>query len=215
MRFSVACSLLPIVASVGALTVTEPKKFSEIDPSSSLEVKWTSVDTDPSHCDLYLVNNAVYPNIEKKLASDVDTSDGSYTVNDLSDLSKGGGYQINLVSHEKLDTGILAQSQQFNVTSGSSSSSTTSSSSSTTSTGKATTKSTTTPTSSGTSSAKTLKSTGTRTQATGSSHTTNAYGASISGTSAADDNATNAGEVLVSPLLSVAGVMVGVIAWAM
>jgi hypothetical protein len=45
--------------------------------------------TDPSSFDIYLVNNAVYPNVDKKIASDVDASDGSYTVDGLSGLTDG------------------------------------------------------------------------------------------------------------------------------
>ncbi|GES64784.1 extracellular conserved serine-rich protein [Aspergillus terreus] len=219
MRLSVVSSILPIVASVGALTVTEPKKFAEVNPSNSFEVKWTSVDTDASHFDLYLVNNAVYPSVEKKLASDVDTSDGSYTVDGISGLSNGGGYQINLLANDGHNTGILAQSEQFNVTGSSSSSSTTlaTSSKSTTSTSAAkSTTDTTTTTSSGTSTAtSTSTSTGSLTKPTGASHTTGGSDASISGTGAADANNTNAAGSLASPMLTVAGVMAGVFAWAM
>jgi hypothetical protein len=39
------------------------------------------ISTDETSLDIYLVNQAVVPNVNKKLASDVSTSDGSYTVN--------------------------------------------------------------------------------------------------------------------------------------
>jgi hypothetical protein len=45
--------------------------------------------TDPTSFDLYLVNNAVYPPVDKKIATDVDTSDGSYTVDSISGLADG------------------------------------------------------------------------------------------------------------------------------
>ncbi|KAL5366249.1 Ser-Thr-rich glycosyl-phosphatidyl-inositol-anchored membrane family-domain-containing protein [Aspergillus floccosus] len=219
MRLSVVSSIFPIVATVGALTVTEPGKFTEINPSSSFKVKWTSVDTDASHFDLYLVNNNVYPPVEKKLASDVDTSDGSYTVDGISGLSNGGGYQINLLANDGHNTGILAQSQQFNVTGGSSSSSTTLATSSksitSTSTLKPTTDATTT-TSSGTSrTTETSTSADTLTKSPGSSHTSGTSDASISGTAAADVNRTNAAGTLTSPMLTAAGFIAGVLAWAM
>ena len=44
---------------------------------------------DPTTFDLYLVDNAVYPTVEKKVASDVETSKGSYTVSDLSGVTDG------------------------------------------------------------------------------------------------------------------------------
>lgn len=130
-----------------------------------------------------------------------------------------GGYQINLLANDGHNTGILAQSEQFNVTGSSSSSSTTlatsSKSTTSTSTAKSTTDTTTT-TSSGTSTAtSTSTSTGSLTKSTGASHTTGGSGASISGTGAADVNNTNAAGSLSSPMLAVAGVMAGVFAWAL
>ena len=69
--------------------MTSPTKGEDIDLSDSFTVKWDSVSTDPSTFDLYLVNNAVYPTVEQKIASDVDTSKGSYTVSGLSGVSDG------------------------------------------------------------------------------------------------------------------------------
>ncbi|KAL3456699.1 hypothetical protein BJX64DRAFT_270136 [Aspergillus heterothallicus] len=89
MRSAILPSVLLLAASASALQVTEPKKGAEIDPSDSFTVKWDSVNTDPSSFDLYLVNNAVYPPVDKKIASDVDTSDGSYTVDGVSGLESG------------------------------------------------------------------------------------------------------------------------------
>ncbi|KAB8230362.1 Ser-Thr-rich glycosyl-phosphatidyl-inositol-anchored membrane family-domain-containing protein [Aspergillus alliaceus] len=123
MRLSYAVSLLPLAASVGALQVTEPKKGEDVDLSKSFTVKWDAVDTDPSSFDLYIVNNAVYPSVEQKIASDVDSSKGSYSVSGLSDLTNGKGYQINFLSNSAKNSGILAQSQQFNVEGSSDSSS--------------------------------------------------------------------------------------------
>ncbi|RAL02186.1 GPI anchored serine-threonine rich family protein, partial [Aspergillus ibericus CBS 121593] len=163
MRFSYAVSLLPLAAFVGALEVTSPTKGEDVDLSKSFTVKWDSVSTDPSTFDLYLVNNAVYPTVEQKIASDVDTSSGSYTVSGLSGVSDGSGYQINLLSTSTQNSGILAQSQQFNVE-GSSSATTSSSSSSSTSSASS---------SSGTTTATTISTTGTSSSSsTGTAATT-------------------------------------------
>ncbi|KDE83258.1 hypothetical protein AO1008_09765 [Aspergillus oryzae 100-8] len=134
MRLSYAISLLPLAASVGALQVTSPKKGEDVDLSKSFTVKWDAVDTDPSSFDLYIVNNAVYPSVEQKIASDVDSSKGSYDVSGLSDLTNGKGYQINFLSNSAKNSGILAQSQQFNVEGSSESTSTASASESKTTT---------------------------------------------------------------------------------
>ncbi|KAJ5109403.1 hypothetical protein N7456_006078 [Penicillium angulare] len=148
MRFSLALSMVPLAISVGAITLTEPKKGDNITPSSSVDVKWTSVDTDASSFDIYLVNNAVYPPVNKKLASDIETSKDSYSVN-VGDIPNGHGYQIDLMSNDVHNSGILAQTGQFNVTGSAESSSSTASTASSTSstsstmTGTSTTVSTT------------------------------------------------------------------------
>ncbi|KAJ5929775.1 hypothetical protein N7454_006725 [Penicillium verhagenii] len=136
MRFTLAASVVSLVISAGALTVTQPEKGADIAPSSSVDVKWTSVDTDAKSFDIYLVNNAVYPSVNKKLASDISTSDGSHTV-DIGNLADGQGYQINLMSDATENTGILAQTGQFNITGSASKSSTTSSGSTTSTTSTA------------------------------------------------------------------------------
>ncbi|KAJ5631791.1 uncharacterized protein N7484_011891 [Penicillium longicatenatum] len=173
MRFTLALSTLAMAISVGAITVTEPKEGADITSSSSLDVKWTYVNTDETSLDIYLVNQAVYPNVNKKLASDVSTSDGSYTVN-VGNIPSGHGYQISLKSDEEHNTGILAQSNQFNVTESASKST---SSSSTESSTSSSTK-TTTATSMDAVSTTTFTSTGSDTTMTGTSTMTASNGAS-------------------------------------
>ncbi|RDW87071.1 GPI anchored serine-threonine rich family protein [Aspergillus mulundensis] len=219
MRFTLASSLLPLAVSVGALQVTQPEKGAEIDPSDSFTVKWDSVSTDPSSFDLYLVNNAVYPSVEKKIASDVDTSDGSYIIDSISGLEKAGGYQINLFSNEAHNTGILAQSEQFNVTSSdttSSSSATPTSTSTSTSTSSTSTESETTSTPS-TSTETTSASTSTTTEAESNTASSSAAGSSTpasssdaAATASASDvpDDLNAGVAMGAPL-TLAGLMAG------
>ncbi|KAJ6015837.1 hypothetical protein N7540_010428 [Penicillium herquei] len=157
MRLSLALSAVALAISAGVLTnvhsalsITEPQKGDNIAPSSSVTVKWTSVDTDASSFDIYLVNNAVYPPVNKELAKDIETSKDSYTVN-IGGVPNGHGYQINLVSDASMNTGILAQTGQFNVTDSSETSSSSTTSSATTS--SATTTSSSTGSSTSTSSA--------------------------------------------------------------
>ncbi|KAL5049097.1 Ser-Thr-rich glycosyl-phosphatidyl-inositol-anchored membrane family-domain-containing protein [Aspergillus fruticulosus] len=206
MRLVLASSLLTFAVSVGALQVTQPEKGAEIDPSSSFTVKWDSVSTDPSSFDLYLVNNAVYPNVEKKIASDVDTSDGSYTVDGVSGLENGGGYQINLFSNSGHSTGILAQSEQFNVTGADTTSSSTSSTATPTSTSSSTSteSESTTSTSTGTS---TTHSSTTATPSSSGSSTAGSSNATASATGTTDD--LNAGVAMGAPLTVLAGLVGG------
>ncbi|KAL7651845.1 hypothetical protein ACMYSQ_009176 [Aspergillus niger] len=199
MRLSYAVSLLPLAAFVGALEVTSPKKGEDVDLSSSFTVTWDSVSTDPTTFDLYLVNNAVYPTVEKKVASDVETSKGSYTVSDLSGVTDGSGYQINLLSTSSTNSGILAQSEQFTVEGGSSSSSTTTASAS--------------MTTSASTSSSSASSTGTSTaSSTRSASASGTSTASASGTETTAPASTGAGMALAAPVSVAAGLVLGVVA---
>ncbi|KAB8246423.1 Ser-Thr-rich glycosyl-phosphatidyl-inositol-anchored membrane family-domain-containing protein [Aspergillus flavus] len=193
MRLSYAISLLPLAASVGALQVTSPKKGEDIDLSKSFTVKWDAVDTDPSSFDLYIVNNAVYPSVEQKIASDVDSSKGSYDVSGLSDLTNGKGYQINFLSNSAKNSGILAQSQQFNVEGSSESTSTASASESKTTTAATGTSTATTVSSSARASAS----------ASASANSTSSGSTPVS---------TGAGVSLAAPVSAAAGLLMGVLA---
>ncbi|OQE26361.1 hypothetical protein PENSTE_c005G04527 [Penicillium steckii] len=209
MRLSIA-ALAPLAISVAGLSVDEPKKGAEIDASGSFDVKWSSVDSDPSSFDLYLVNNAIYPSVNKKIATGIDTSKGSYHVKSI-DVSAGHGYQVNLLSDSTQNTGILAQSQQFNVTGSSDSTSTTTA---TTLTSSTSTKDTTTG-----SQTKTTSGTNTATTASSASSSGIASG-SVSGTptgssTSAPTASLNAGGSIVAHPLAAAGVFAGAIAFAL
>ncbi|RAH51287.1 GPI anchored serine-threonine rich family protein [Aspergillus brunneoviolaceus CBS 621.78] len=194
MRFSYA--VLPLAAIVGALEVTSPTKGEDVDVSNSFTVKWDSVSTDASNFNLYIVNNAVYPPVEQKIASDVETSKGSYTVSGLSGLTDGKGYQINLVSDEPQNSGILAQSQQFDVKGASSSSSSSSSASASSSS--------TSSASSSSSSSASSSSVSPSGSATPSS--------TANGTAPTASVAPGAGSALTAPLTAVAGLVMGAMA---
>lgn len=226
MRFS-ALSLIPLAGLAAALQVTQPGKNDEFKTSDSITVKWSSVNTDASSFNIYLVNNAVYPPVNKEIATNVKTSDNSYTIKDLSGLSAGSGYQVNLESDSTQNTGILAQSQQFNMTGSaqsSSSSSSSSASSTETSSSSATSESAsmTTMTTTGeyTSGSMTMTTTGTSTgtvsagTATGTSTGTKASGsANASGTSSTAIPTGNAG-VAVRPAAAF-GLVAGALALAL
>ncbi|KAE8344930.1 Ser-Thr-rich glycosyl-phosphatidyl-inositol-anchored membrane family-domain-containing protein [Aspergillus arachidicola] len=238
MRLSYAISLLPLAASVGALQVTSPKKGEDVDLSKSFTVKWDAVDTDPSSFDLYIVNNAVYPSVEQKIASDVDSSKGSYDVSGLSDLTNGKGYQINFLSNSAKNSGILAQSQQFNVEGSSESTSTTTASESKTTTSTTGTSTATTGTASSTKTSSTettetaSSSTGLTTITSTASQTstgvsTNTLSTTVSSSARASASAsasanstssgstpasTGAGVSLAAPVSAAAGLLMGVLA---
>ncbi|EAW12375.1 GPI anchored serine-threonine rich family protein [Aspergillus clavatus NRRL 1] len=182
MRFTLTL-LTALVGTAAAISITSPKKNEEVDLSHSTKVEWTTVNTDPSSFDIYLVKMNSYPPVNKLVGEDVKASDGSFTIQGVT-AAEGAGYQINIVSNDPLNSGILAQSQQFNVSDSSASSSSSSSSSSksstatetssstsstATSTGKATT--TATDASSSTAASTTLSSTAASTHLTSSAST--------------------------------------------
>ncbi|KAF3388813.1 GPI-anchored membrane protein [Penicillium rolfsii] len=117
MRVTILSFLVAFTATTTAILVTYPPKGEKIDWSKPVTIKWDSVETDPDTFDLYLVNQAVNPSVSTLVASNVDTSKGSYTIKannqDLTPSDTGGGYQIDFKSSN--GGGILAQSQQFKV----------------------------------------------------------------------------------------------------
>ncbi|KAJ5562105.1 Cell wall beta-glucan synthesis [Penicillium sp. DV-2018c] len=115
MRLSVPLILLPLAISVGALMVTEPANGNAVDVSVPFAVKWSSVETDPKTVDIVIVNNDVYPRVDERVASGIDTSKGSYTVPGLKGIDHGIGYQVILVSNGAQKAGVLAQSPPFSV----------------------------------------------------------------------------------------------------
>ncbi|KAJ5168785.1 UPF0619 GPI-anchored membrane protein [Penicillium canariense] len=120
MRVVFLFFLVAFTVTTTAILVTYPPKGAKVDWSQPVIIKWRSVETDPTTFDLYVVNQAVNPSVSTLVASDVETSKGSYTIKanhkDLTSSDTGGGYQIDLKSSS--GDGILAQSQQFQVTDG-------------------------------------------------------------------------------------------------
>ncbi|GAD99913.1 hypothetical protein PVAR5_8642 [Paecilomyces variotii No. 5] len=203
MKFTVA-TLVALAASASALQVTYPGKDAKLDLTKENKIQWNSVDTDAKTVDIYLVNNNVYPPVNTKIASNVDTSKGSYTF-DLKSAKAGNGYQINLVSDEPQNTGILAQSQQFDVTeAGSSSTSavtftdtTTGASTSTTSGSSSTTLSTsTTGTSSASASSSASAASSSGSASSSASKTASKTGSSSTSSGSAAAATTNAASTL-------------------
>ncbi|PLB55464.1 hypothetical protein P170DRAFT_433002 [Aspergillus steynii IBT 23096] len=114
MRFNIFSVIIFAVSCV-ALTISAPKSGDEVDLSKSYEIKWRSVQSDPSKFSINLVNmNGSSAN--KEIAKDIDASQGSVKVDKVWGIPKGTGYQLNFISNDKMNTGILAQSQQFEVT---------------------------------------------------------------------------------------------------
>ncbi|EAW16821.1 GPI anchored serine-threonine rich family protein [Aspergillus fischeri NRRL 181] len=198
MRF--ALTLTAFVGSVAALSITSPKKDQDVDLSEKTTVEWSSVSSDPSSFDIYLVKMNSYPPVNKLVAENVKTSDGSYTIDGLS-ADSGSGYQVNFVSKDPQNSGILAQSQQFKVES-SGSSTTSGSASSASATGSASTSSSSTGTVSSTASASASASASTKASASASTLSTSASGTASSTSSPTGSGTSASASSTTSPTTS-------------
>ncbi|PTU24331.1 hypothetical protein P175DRAFT_0419544, partial [Aspergillus ochraceoroseus IBT 24754] len=115
MRFLSLSFMLAFAVSVLALTITEPNNNDQVDLSQPYTVKWTTVGSDPNNFTLVLVNSVGH-NIQKTIAEMVQSSKSEYTIDKVWGIPVANGYQFNFLSAQKENTGILAQSSQFNVT---------------------------------------------------------------------------------------------------
>lgn len=107
-------TLLVLAAPLYAIKITSPSKNDVVDPSKGVTVKWSSVNTDPSKAHLVLVNMASGHTPFSKDLGEIDLSSGSFKVSEK-DVPSDEGYQFNFESTETQNTGILAQSEQFEV----------------------------------------------------------------------------------------------------
>jgi hypothetical protein len=107
-------TLLALAAPLYAIKITSPSKNDVVDPSKGVTVKWSSVNTDPSKAHLVLVNMASGHTPFSKDLGEIDLSSGSFQVSEK-DVPSDEGYQFNFESTETRNTGILAQSEQFEV----------------------------------------------------------------------------------------------------
>ncbi|KAK4131530.1 hypothetical protein BT67DRAFT_444591 [Trichocladium antarcticum] len=112
--FFTTALLAAAVAHVQAIKITSPSKNDEVDLSKGVKVEWSTVNTDPTTAHLVLVNQASGHTPYNKDLGEVDLSKGSITVTEKN-VPADEGYQFNFESVDKLNTGILAQSEQFEV----------------------------------------------------------------------------------------------------
>ncbi|KAJ5968217.1 hypothetical protein N7501_004465 [Penicillium viridicatum] len=149
MRYSFTITVLSLLSSAFAITVTTPSSDTVWDFSTAKTIKFTSDLSDPSVISIILRSED--GSFQTKLADNVKTSAGEYTTQPNPSISNGDGYEIQIID----SAGQLAVSDIFTVKKGASDDGTTSSSSSTSSssTSSSSTSSSTTNTSSTSSSA--------------------------------------------------------------
>ena len=101
-------------SSALAIQITSPKKNDVVDPSAGVEVSWTTVSSDPESAHLLLVNMASGHTQYTKDLGTVDLTKGSIIISE-DDVPNDSAYQFNFQSVATGNTGILAQSEQFEV----------------------------------------------------------------------------------------------------
>ncbi|KAG8926648.1 hypothetical protein FRC03_000830 [Tulasnella sp. 419] len=108
--------LASLIASVLAIQITSPTNRTVWSVTGSNTVTWTSVNTDPSTFKLVLVN--ADRSVNQELAASVNTADGTISVRPPSgDFPEGTDMRINFLSTDPKNTGILAESNQFTISS--------------------------------------------------------------------------------------------------
>ncbi|PYI14234.1 threonine rich protein [Aspergillus japonicus CBS 114.51] len=113
---SLLLAIVAFAASALALTIVAPKAGDQVDFSKSYKFQWTTVSSDPDEVTLVLVNMASQPTVNKVITQNAKVSDGAYTVDMITGIPVANGYQLNAIANTTQNTGILSQSNQFNVT---------------------------------------------------------------------------------------------------
>ncbi|OWT38530.1 hypothetical protein C362_03885 [Cryptococcus neoformans Bt1] len=212
---AIIASFLASLALSNAIKVESPSKDTVWQSNSPQTVEWTAVDTDPRNFSIQLVNQAGYLDGNSPVTLIDSQSTGDSGTTQSATVSYPGGswptgiaFQINLISTDSHNTGILAQSEQFNITSGGDSSSSASSSSSSSASSSS---------SSAASSASSSSTSATVVRTTAASSASAATSAATSGSSASGSNSTlpntssgaslTASAGIASVVLAVAGVL--------
>ncbi|KAJ5999266.1 hypothetical protein N7451_007076 [Penicillium sp. IBT 35674x] len=111
-------SAIPLIVSfaslVAAIDITNPAANTTYAAGSTINVEWTSVDTDPTNFSLYLWNFVSWPPSYVPLAIDVPTSDLSHSVQIPCDTNPEWGYQISGINGTNVYI-IYAQGDKFTV----------------------------------------------------------------------------------------------------
>ncbi|KAM7190900.1 hypothetical protein V8F33_009211 [Rhypophila sp. PSN 637] len=112
MRSSVIAAAF-LAACAQAIKVTSPTKDQVVDLSAGFKVTFDTVSTDPSSAHLFLVNMAGGGTPFSKDLGEVDLTKPFVVTEE--DVPAQKGYQFNVQSVETHNSGILAQSEQFEV----------------------------------------------------------------------------------------------------
>ncbi|RSH93230.1 hypothetical protein EHS25_007584 [Saitozyma podzolica] len=119
-----AATLLALVSQISAIQVTSPSSSTVWSSGTSGQtVSWQSVSTDPTSFVIQLVNQAGFLSNSPVTLTANQSTGSSNVVNSATVTYPSGSwpvgtaFQINLMSSSNSNAAILAQSQQFNITS--------------------------------------------------------------------------------------------------
>ncbi len=98
-----------------AISITEPTQGTAWDFTQTNTIQWTSVSTDQTSFKIVLVNHNSTPVAEQTIKDTVNTSDGKYAFTNVV-AAPGDKYSIQFLSSTSASSGLLVESQQFNVT---------------------------------------------------------------------------------------------------
>lgn len=104
-----------LLATAAAVTIIDPKLDAKLDFSQSNTITWSSVDSDPDTVQIVLASASSSNISTVVIASSVKTSDNKYTFSNFV-APVGDNYKINFLGTETDNQGIVAQSQDFEVT---------------------------------------------------------------------------------------------------
>lgn len=188
-------AFLALVASTFALQITAPAEGSTLDLSTDNKIQWSTVSSDPTTVNIVLTNMNVNPPVREEIATNVDTSTGSFDLSSVDGAIPGGNYRINIEGTTANNQGILAQSGQFTVAeAGSSSTSSASFTGSTASTSAIVSTSTITSTLSTSGTLTTITSTGISTLTSSSSSRTSGSSSESHASSTSSSSSTSSGD---------------------
>ncbi|KAK3935164.1 hypothetical protein QBC46DRAFT_398115 [Diplogelasinospora grovesii] len=114
MYTSILSAAALLAACAHAIQITAPTKNQVVGLSEGFQVSWSTVSSDPTSAHLFLVNMASGHTPYSKDLGEVDLTKGGIKVTQTG-VPADTGYQFNLQSVSTQNTGILAQSEQFEV----------------------------------------------------------------------------------------------------
>lgn len=115
ITMKIISAITSLVACASAYQVLTPTANSTITKGSTVDVQWSTVDTDPSTFSIYLVNFKDFPPTVLSLAQNVQQGAGSAAVRIPCAVSSDYGWQLNFINGTNTYV-IYAQSAVFSLT---------------------------------------------------------------------------------------------------